>query len=69
MGDWGLLELYPARHALTASENPFASRYVISERTMFIEPPTYLRALLRDVHLAGGRIVVRDLGGRGRRPS
>ncbi len=59
--DWGLPELYPDRHALTASENPFASRYVISERSMFIEPPTYLRALLRDFHLAGGRIVVRDL--------
>jgi glycine/D-amino acid oxidase-like deaminating enzyme len=26
---------------------------------MFIEPPTYLRALVRDVRLAGGRIVVR----------
>ena len=64
----GLPELYPDRHALTASENPFASRYVISERTMFIEPPTYLRALLRDFHLAGGRVVVRSLasaGGRG----
>ena len=57
--DWGLPELYPDRHALSASENPFASRYVVSERTMFIDPPTYLRALLRDFHLAGGRIVVR----------
>lgn len=59
--DWGLPELYPDRHVLSAAENPFASRYVISERTMFIEPPTYLRALLRDFHLAGGRVVVRNL--------
>ena len=65
--DWGLPELYPDRHALSASENPFSSLYVVSERTMFIEPPTYLRALLRDFHLAGGRIVVRDLGVRGGR--
>jgi glycine/D-amino acid oxidase-like deaminating enzyme len=27
---------------------------------MFIEPPPYLRALMRDFRLAGGRIVVRD---------
>ena len=58
--DWGLPELYPARHALSAAESPFASPRVVVEETMFIEPPTYLRALLRDFHLAGGRIVVRE---------
>jgi len=59
--DWGLPELYPARRALSAAENPFASPRVVVEDTMFIEPATYLRALLRDFHLAGGRIVVRGL--------
>lgn len=58
--DWGLPELYPARRALPSGENPFASPRVVVEDTMFIEPATYLRALLRDFHLAGGRIVVRD---------
>jgi D-amino-acid oxidase len=57
--DWGLPELYPDRHALSASESPFTAPRVVSEYTLFIEPATYLRALLRDFHLAGGRIVVR----------
>jgi D-amino-acid oxidase len=59
--DWGLPELYPERRVLTAAESPFASPRVVVEDTLFIEPPTYLRALLRDFHLAGGRIVVREL--------
>jgi glycine/D-amino acid oxidase-like deaminating enzyme len=58
--DWGLPELYPQRHTLAAAENPFPARYVVVDNLMFIEPPTYLRALMRDVHLSGGRIVVRD---------
>jgi D-amino-acid oxidase len=57
--DWGLPELYPDRRVLPAAENPFSAPHVVVEDTMFIEPPTYLRALLRDFHLAGGRIVVR----------
>ena len=28
---------------------------------MMIEPPTYLNAMLRDVQIAGGRVVVREL--------
>jgi D-amino-acid oxidase len=59
--DWGLPELYPERHALPAAENPFASPRVVVEDTLFIEPATYLRALLRDFHRAGGRVVVREL--------
>jgi glycine/D-amino acid oxidase-like deaminating enzyme len=57
--DWGLPELYPGRRALPPSENPFSSPHTVVEDTMFIEPPTYLRALVRDFHLSGGRIVVR----------
>jgi len=60
LSDWGLPELYPNRHALPADENPFASPRVVVEETLFIEPPTYLRALIRDFHLGGGGIVVRD---------
>ncbi len=57
--DWGLPQLYPARRALPASENPFAAPRVVVDHMIFIAPPTYLRALVRDFHLAGGRIVVR----------
>jgi len=58
--DWGLPELYPDRHVLPASENPFPAAHVVVDNMIFIEPPTYLRALMRDFRLAGGRIVVRD---------
>jgi len=57
--DWGLPELYPAKRALPPSENPFPASRVVVEDTLFIEPATYLRALMRDVRLAAGRIVVR----------
>jgi D-amino-acid oxidase len=60
LSDWGLPELYPQRRVLAPSENPFPARRVVADNLMFIEPPTYLRALMRDLHLAGGRIVVRD---------
>ena len=57
--DFGLPELYPGRRVLSAGERPFASPSVVLENLLFIEPPTYLRALVRDFRLAGGRIVVR----------
>jgi D-amino-acid oxidase len=59
LGDWGLRDLFPQRRTLSASDNPFAARHVTVDNLMFIEPPTYLRALMRDFELAGGRIVVR----------
>ncbi len=59
LGDWGLRDLFPQRRTLSAAENPFAARHVTVDNLMFIEPPAYLRALMRDFELAGGRIVVR----------
>jgi glycine/D-amino acid oxidase-like deaminating enzyme len=59
MGDWGLRDLFPQRRTLSAADNPFAARHVTVDNLMFIEPPAYLRALMRDFELAGGRIVVR----------
>ncbi|HEY2798324.1 MAG TPA: FAD-dependent oxidoreductase [Thermoanaerobaculia bacterium] len=59
MGDWGLRDLFPQRRTLSAAENPFAARHVTVDNLMFIEPPAYLRAMMRDFELAGGRIVVR----------
>ena len=58
-----LADLSPELRTLSASEHPFASPHVIAESKMFIEPPAYLRALLRDFRLTGGRVRVREFGG------
>ena len=42
-------------------EHPFTASYVQRVRTMLIEPAIYLNALLRDVHVAGGKVVVGEL--------
>ena len=57
-------DLYPETRVLKPSEHPFSSPYVQRFTTMLIEPPVYLSALVRDIRLAGGRIVVRELRGR-----
>ena len=49
---------------LHPDEHPFPVRYVRRFTTMLIEPPIYLTAMLRDFLVAGGRLVVRDLGSR-----
>jgi D-amino-acid oxidase len=63
LGDWGMHDLFPQRRTLSAAESPFAARHVTVDNLMFIEPPVYLRALMRDFELAGGRIVVRAFVG------
>lgn len=57
----GIDDLFPEGHELRPSEHPFAARYVRRFTTFLIEPPIYLTALVRDVRLAGGCIVVREL--------
>jgi D-amino-acid oxidase len=57
-------DLYPESRELRPHEHPFPARYVRRFTTMLIEPPIYLNAMLRDVRLAGGRIVVRELESR-----
>ncbi len=44
---------------LGPGEHPFPTRYAIARPEMRIEPSIYLDALLADVRLAGGRIVVK----------
>ena len=51
--------LYPAPRELTPAENPFATPFAYRRHSMLIEPAPYLTALIRDFHLAGGRIVIR----------
>lgn len=53
-------ELFPDVQDLPPGEHPFPRRYVRQYQAMLIEPPTYLRALLRDFYQAGGKLVVRE---------
>jgi glycine/D-amino acid oxidase-like deaminating enzyme len=52
--------LFPDAKQLTPEENPFSVPYVHRSNSMLIEPAIYLNALLRDFHLDGGRITVRE---------
>lgn len=54
-----LRDLFPGR-ILEPDEHPFSAPYAAVDHLMFIAPPVYLRALLRDFRVAGGRIVVRE---------
>lgn len=52
-------ELIPELADLPRDAHPFAAASVRRFDTLMIEPPIYLNALLRDVRLAGGNLVVR----------
>ena len=54
-------DLYPEWEDLKGDRHPFPTRYARRVGTMFIEPPRYMRALLRDFRIAGGRIVVGEI--------
>ncbi len=51
-------DLYPEWENLAGHEHPFPTSHAQHVATMFIEPPRYLRALLRDFRIAGGTVVV-----------
>lgn len=53
-------ELFPDLHDLQPGEHRFPHRYVRQFRAMLIEPHPYLRALLRDFRLAGGKLVLQE---------
>jgi glycine/D-amino acid oxidase-like deaminating enzyme len=57
-------DLYPERRDLGPGEHAFPTRYAYRLTTMLVEPPVYLPAMERDVRLAGGHIVVRELRSR-----
>lgn len=48
-----------AGRLLEPHEHPFAATRVFQGRDLVMEPMTYLRALLEDVRLAGGKLVIR----------
>jgi glycine/D-amino acid oxidase-like deaminating enzyme len=54
-----LADLFPEPRVLHPSEHPFGARQALVDRTMFIEPPIYLAALLQDFREAAGRVIVR----------
>ncbi len=49
----------PVNRALSRDEHPFAIDNVIRYDTMYVETGRFLRTLLRDIQIAGARIVVR----------
>ena len=57
-------DLYPEWQELEGDEHPFPTRHARRVATMFIETPRYLRALMRDFRIAGGRVVVGEVADR-----
>lgn len=57
-------DLYPELEDLEGDEHPFPTRFARRVVTMFVEPPRYLRALMRDFRVAGGRVVVGEIADR-----
>jgi len=49
----------PINRSLSPSEHPFPLDKVVVYDTMYIETGRYLRQMIRDVHIAGGKIEVR----------
>ena len=54
-------ELYPETRFYSDARRSFGFPFVRQFTAMVIEPQTYLRALLRDFHAAGGRVVFKEL--------
>jgi D-amino-acid oxidase len=60
----GLLEgMLPEVKDLPTGTHPFVGKYARQFDGMIVEPPIYLPAMLTDVRIAGGKVVVRELKG------
>jgi len=57
-------DMYPEFRTLRPDEHPFPAPFARHFATMFIEPPVYLPAVMRDYYAAGGKIVVRTFAER-----
>lgn len=55
-----LPELFPDSRYLPPGSHPFPRPHAYVDNLIFIEMPRYLRALMRDFHRFGGRLVVRE---------
>ncbi|MCU1248642.1 MAG: dependent oxidoreductase [Edaphobacter sp.] len=61
-GDSGLIQdLLPEMKDLPAGSHPFGTKFVRQFDGMIVEPPIYLPAMLIDVRIAGGKVVVREM--------
>jgi len=56
----GGAQLYPQTEIHRGAESYFGFPYTRQFNSMLIEPHTYLRALLRDFYIAGGKVVVKE---------
>ena len=56
----GGAQLYPQTEIHRGAESYFGFPYTRQFTSMLIEPHTYLRALLRDFYIAGGKVVVKE---------
>jgi D-amino-acid oxidase len=61
-GDFRLIQdLLPEIKDLPVESHPFGTKQVRQFDGMIVEPPIYLPAMLTDVRIAGGKIVVREM--------
>jgi D-amino-acid oxidase len=60
--DEGMLKgLRPEIKILPAGAHPFVAKYVRQFDGMIVEPPIYLPAMLTEVRIAGGKVVLREM--------
>jgi glycine/D-amino acid oxidase-like deaminating enzyme len=57
---WSIAPEMYRYETLGPGEHPFSSPFVHRTYTMLIEPSIYLAAVLSDVHVAGGKVVIRE---------
>ncbi|HEX4576505.1 MAG TPA: FAD-dependent oxidoreductase [Edaphobacter sp.] len=58
----GLMEgMQPESKDLPPGTHPFGNKFVRQFDGMIVEPPIYLPAMLTDVRIAGGKVVVREM--------
>jgi glycine/D-amino acid oxidase-like deaminating enzyme len=61
-GDFRLIQdLLPEIKDLPVGSHPFGTKQVRQFDGMIVEPPIYLPAMLTDVRIAGGKVVVREM--------
>ena len=58
-GDW-LEPYYPDSRRLSDSQHPFPITDVVGYDTMYVETGRFLRQMMRDIQVAGGRFEIRD---------
>ena len=58
-GDWMDL-YYPSGRTVAQGNHPFPIENVVAFETMYVETGHFLRQMLRDVAIAGGKVEVRD---------